>query len=48
VTTTKEPLRASTAVVERRMTGRQRVLVLHDLLQHPARVDISNRWCRLA
>lgn len=48
VTITDGPLRGLPAVVERRMTGRQRVLVLLDLLHRPTRVELPDRWLRLA
>jgi transcriptional antiterminator RfaH len=48
VTITDGPLRGLPAVIERRMTGRQRVLVLLDLLQRPTRVELPDRWLRLA
>jgi transcriptional antiterminator RfaH len=48
VTITEGPLRGLTAVIERRMTGSQRVLVLLDLLQRPTRVELPDRWFRLA
>jgi transcriptional antiterminator RfaH len=48
VTITDGPLRGLPAVIERRMTGRQRVLVLLDLLQRRTRVELPDRWLRLA
>ena len=48
VTITEGPLRGLTAVIERRMTGRQRALVLLDLLQRPTRVELPDRWLRFA
>jgi transcription antitermination factor NusG len=48
VTITDGPLRGLSAVIDRRMTARQRVLVLLDLLQRPTRVELPDRWLRLA
>lgn len=48
VTITDGPLRGLPAVVERRLTARQRVLVLLDLLQRRTRVEVPERWLRLA
>ena len=48
VTITDGPLRGLPAVIQQRMTGRQRVLVLLDLLQRPTRVELPDRWLRLA
>ncbi len=48
VTITDGPLRGLPAVVERRLTGRQRVLVLMDLLHRRTRVELPERWLRLA
>jgi transcription termination factor NusG len=48
VTITDGPLRGLAAVVERRLTARQRVLVLLDLLQRQTRVELPERWLRLA
>jgi transcriptional antiterminator RfaH len=42
------PLRGLAAVVERRVTARHRVLVLMDLLQRQTRVELPERWLRLA
>lgn len=48
VTITEGPLRGLHAIIERRMTARQRVLVLLDLLHRPTRVELPDRWLRLA
>jgi Transcription termination factor nusG len=48
VTITSGPLRGLEAVVERRLTARQRVLVLLDLLHRPTRVELPEEWLRLA
>ena len=48
VTITDGPLRGLAAVVERRLTARQRVLVLLNLLQRQTRVEVPERWLRLA
>jgi transcription antitermination factor NusG len=48
VTITDGPLRGLPAVVERRLTARQRVLVLLDLLHRQTRVELPERWLRLA
>lgn len=48
VTVTDGPLRGLPAVVERRLTSRQRVLVLMDLLRRPTRVELPMTWVRLA
>ncbi len=48
VTITEGPLRGLHAIIERRMTARQRVLVLLELLKRPARVEVPERWLRLA
>lgn len=45
---TEGPLRGLTAVVERRFSARQRVLVLLDLLQRQTRVELPECWLRLA
>jgi transcription antitermination factor NusG len=42
------PLRGIVAVVERRLTGRQRVLVLIDILQRQTRVELPEKWVREA
>ena len=42
------PLRGLSAVIQGRTTARQRVLVLLDLLQRPTRVELPDRWLRLA
>ena len=47
VTVTDGPLRGLPAIVERRLTARQRVLVLMDLLQPRTRVELPERWVRL-
>jgi len=48
VTITSGPLRGLAAVVERRLTARQRVLVLLELLHRPTRVELPEEWLRLA
>jgi len=48
VTITDGPLRGLAAVVERRLSARQRVLVLLNLLQRQTRVEMPERWLRLA
>ncbi len=48
VTITDGPLRGLAAIVERRLTARQRVLVLLELLQRQTRVELPERWLRLA
>lgn len=48
VTITDGPLRGLHAVIERRMSARQRVLVLLDLLRRPTRVELPETWLRLA
>ena len=48
VTITSGPLRGLEAVVERRLTTRQRVLVLLDLLHRSTRVELPEEWLRLA
>lgn len=48
VTITEGPLRGLVAVVERRLSARQRVLVLLDLLQRQTRVELPECWLRLA
>jgi hypothetical protein len=48
VTITDGPLRGLVAVVERRLNARQRVLVLLNLLQRQTRVELPERWLRLA
>jgi transcription antitermination factor NusG len=45
---TDGPLRGVVAVLERRLTGRQRVLVLLEILQRETRVELPDRWVRLA
>jgi len=48
VTITDGPLRGLAAVVERRLSARQRVLVLLNLLHRQTRVELPERWLRLA
>ena len=48
VTITSGPLRGLEAVIERRLTARQRVVVLLDLLHRPTRVELPEKWLRLA
>jgi transcriptional antiterminator RfaH len=45
---TDGPLRGLVAVVERRLTARQRVLLLLDILQRQTRVEMPERWVRQA
>jgi transcription antitermination factor NusG len=45
---TEGPLRGLFAVLEQRLTGRQRVLVLLDILQRRTRVEVPERWVKLA
>ena len=45
---TDGPLRGLGAVLERRISGRQRVLVLLELLQRETRVEMPERWVRRA
>jgi transcription antitermination factor NusG len=45
---TDGPLRGLVAVLDRRLTGRQRVLVLLDILQRRTRVEVPERWVKLA
>jgi len=47
-TITEGPLRGFAAVVEKRFSARQRVLVLLDLLQRQTRVELPECWLRLA
>ncbi|HLK10824.1 MAG TPA: transcription termination/antitermination NusG family protein [Candidatus Binatia bacterium] len=42
------PLRGLVGLVERRLTARQRVLVLLDLLQRRTRVEVPEQWVRRA
>lgn len=42
------PLRGFDAVVERRLTARQRVRVLLEMLQRQTRVDLPEKWVRQA
>jgi len=42
------PLRGMTAVVEQRLTARQRVAVLLEILQRQTRVELPDRWVRKA
>jgi len=42
------PLKGLSAVIERRLTKRQRVVVLMELLQHEARVEVPEQWVKLA
>jgi transcriptional antiterminator RfaH len=42
------PLRGLVGLVERRLTARQRVLVLLDLLQRRTRVELPEQWVRRA
>ena len=42
------PLRGMAAILERRLNGRQRVLVLLEILQREARVEMPERWVRQA
>jgi transcriptional antiterminator RfaH len=48
VVITDGPLRGLVAVVERRLTARQRVLLLLELLQRETRVEMPDRWVRQA
>lgn len=48
ITITDGPLRGLVAVLERRLTARQRVLVLLEILQRETRVELPDRWVRLA
>jgi transcription antitermination factor NusG len=48
VTITSGPLRGLEAIIERRLTARQRVLVLLDLLHRPTRVELPEGCVRLA
>lgn len=48
VTIADGPLRGLAAVVERRLAARQRVLVLLNLLHRQTRVEMPERWLRLA
>jgi transcriptional antiterminator RfaH len=48
VVITDGPLRGLVAVIERRLTGRQRVLVLLDILQRSTRVEMPETWVRQA
>jgi transcription antitermination factor NusG len=48
VVITEGPLRGVVAVLERRLTGRQRVLVLLDILQRSTRVEMPAMWVRQA
>jgi len=48
VTITDGPLRGLAAIVERRLSARQRVLVLLELLQRQTRVELPEQWLRLA
>jgi transcription antitermination factor NusG len=43
---TRGPLRGLVAIVESRLTARERVLVLLDLLQRQTRVEMPERWVR--
>lgn len=40
------PLRGLVAILERRVTARERVLVLLELLQRQTRIEIPERWVR--
>src|SRR5262249_62240633 len=42
------PLRGMAAILERRLSGRQRVLVLLEILKREARVEMPERWVRQA
>ena len=42
------PLRGLRAVVERRLSKRQRVVLLMDLLQRQTRVEVPEQWVKLA
>jgi transcriptional antiterminator RfaH len=48
VVITDGPLRGFIAVVERRLSARQRVLLLLDILQRQTRVELPERWIRQA
>src|SRR5882672_2670176 len=48
VVITEGPLRGMIAVLEQRLSARQRVLVLLEILQRQARVEMPERWVRLA
>lgn len=48
VVITAGPLRGLLAVLERRLSGRERVLVLLEILQRQTRVEMPERWVRLA
>ncbi len=48
VVITDGPLRGLVAILEQRLTARQRVLVLLEMLQRPTRVEMPERWVRLA
>jgi hypothetical protein len=48
VVVTEGPLRGLVAVVERRLTARQRVLLLLEILQRQTRVEMPERWVRQA
>ena len=48
VRVTRGPFRGLLAVVENRLTSRERVVVLLDFLQRQTRVELPERWLRLA
>jgi transcriptional antiterminator RfaH len=48
VTITEGPLRGLAAVIERRLTARQRVLVLLEFLDRQTRVELPEGWLRPA
>ena len=48
VVITDGPLRGLLAIVEQRLTARQRVVVLLDLLRRQTRIEMPERWIRLA
>lgn len=48
VVITDGPLRGFIAVVERRLSARQRVLLLLDILQRQTRVEVPEQWIRQA
>jgi transcriptional antiterminator RfaH len=48
VVITDGPLRGFIAVVERRLSARQRVLLLLDILQRQTRVELPEQWIRQA
>jgi transcriptional antiterminator RfaH len=48
VVITDGPLRGFVAMVERRLTARQRVLLLLDILQRQTRVELPEQWIRQA